>query len=214
MAAPPAMRRAARGAPSALSIFLRGLLFGLLACGVAWGIGFAWFFHDALRPAGPAPTADGIVALTGGQGRIEASLDLLMQGHGRQLLISGVDAHATVAAVAARVQVPVSWDVWSRVTLGRRATSTIGNADETADWARAHAIRSLIVVTAGYHIRRAMMEIGRTLPDVTLYPCPILPPALRHPWRAASIRLMATEYDKWIMASLGLARDMNGQPKA
>ncbi|GBQ90186.1 hypothetical protein AA13595_2838 [Gluconacetobacter johannae DSM 13595] len=205
------MRRAARGAPSAPAIFLRGLLCGLLVCGAAWGIGFAWFFHDALRPAGPLPTADGIVALTGGQGRIEASLELLMQGHGRQLLISGVDAHATVAAVAARMQAPLPQDIRARVTLGRRATSTIGNADETADWARAHAIRSLIVVTAGYHIRRAMMEIGRTLPDVTLYPCPILPPALRHPWRAASLRLMATEYDKWLMASLGLARDMGRQ---
>ncbi|CAP57240.1 conserved hypothetical protein [Gluconacetobacter diazotrophicus PA1 5] len=192
-----------------------GALAGLLAFGLLWGAGFAWFFRDALRPPAMPPIADGIVALTGGQGRIEASLRLLAQGRGRQLLISGVAPHATTGSVASRLQPQGGGDgipaaLWRHVTLGRHATSTIGNADETAEWAHANAIHSLIVVTAGYHIRRATMEIRRTVPGIVLYPYPIQPPALQAPLRVASVRLMATEYDKWIMASLGLTRDMDG----
>jgi uncharacterized SAM-binding protein YcdF (DUF218 family) len=191
--------------------FLGGALAGLLVCGLLWGGGFVWFFLDALHPAETPPVADGIVALTGGQGRIEASLKLLAEGRGRQLLISGVAPHATPGGVASRLQPADTGDgipaaLWRHVTLGRHATSTIGNADETAAWARTNAIHSLIVVTAGYHIRRATMEIRRTSPDIALYPYPIQPPALRAPLHLASIRLMATEYDKWIMASLGLTR--------
>ena len=43
---------------------------------------------------------------------------------------------------------------------------TRGNAAETAEWARAHQVRSLIVVTSAYHMPRALAELGRDLPDV------------------------------------------------
>ncbi|GBQ25381.1 hypothetical protein AA12717_2043 [Gluconacetobacter sacchari DSM 12717] len=192
--------------------FLLGTLAGLLGCMVLWGAGFAWFVHDALKPPVPPPVTDGIVALTGGQGRVEASLRLLADGRARQLLISGVAPRATPASLAAALPPDLAASLtagaWRQVTLGRRATSTIGNADETAQWARANRLRSLIVVTAGYHIRRAMMEIHRTLPDVALHPYPVRPPALRSPLRASSLRLLATEYDKWLMAGLDLARTM------
>ncbi|MBB2203731.1 YdcF family protein [Gluconacetobacter takamatsuzukensis] len=192
--------------------FLHGTLAGLLGCMLLWGAGFAWFVHDALKAPGRPPMADGIVALTGGQGRIEASLRLLADGRARQLLISGVAPHATIASVAGALQPDLAAGlppgIWQQVTLGRHATSTIGNADETAQWARANGLHSLIVVTAGYHIRRAIMEIHRTLPDVALTPYAVRPPALRSPLRGSSLRLMATEYDKWLMAGLGLARNM------
>lgn len=192
--------------------FLHGTLAGLLGCMLLWGTGFAWFAHDALKSPARPPVADGIVALTGGQGRIEASLRLLASGQARQLLISGVAPHATTASVAGALPPDLAASLppglWRQVTLGRHATSTIGNADETAQWARANGLRSLIVVTAGYHIRRAIMEIHRTLPDVALYPYAVRPPALRSPLRSSSLRLMATEYDKWVMASLGLTRNM------
>ena len=40
-------------------------------------------------------------------------------------------------------------------------------------------MHSLIVVTAGYHMPRALAELRRALPDVTLYPVPVQPPAMR-----------------------------------
>ena len=86
-----------------------------------------------------------------------------------------------------------------------------GNAEETAAWVRANAIRSLIVVTAGYHMPRAMTELGRALPEVRLYPVSVVPPAMQGPGgvrNAGTLRLMAEEYTKWLAARLGLS----GQP--
>jgi uncharacterized SAM-binding protein YcdF (DUF218 family) len=95
----------------------------------------------------------------------------------------------------------------ARVTLGRDAITTRGNADETAAWARANAIRSLIVVTAAYHMPRALIEIARAAPDLTLYPVPVTPEALREPGLGVGVmrlRLMAEEYVKFLVASVDL----------
>jgi uncharacterized SAM-binding protein YcdF (DUF218 family) len=92
------------------------------------------------------------------------------------------------------------------VTVGRSATDTLGNADETAAWAHANNVHSLIVVTAGYHMKRALTELGRKLPDVALYPAPVVPPALRGGTQLSTLRLLADEYTKWLAAELGLTR--------
>ena len=91
------------------------------------------------------------------------------------------------------------------VTLGHAATTTAGNADETADWVQAQGLHSLLVVTASYHMRRALTELQRSLPDVQLIPSPVRPPALRH-GGLATMRLLAGEYTKWLAAELWLGR--------
>ncbi|WP_019084489.1 YdcF family protein [Komagataeibacter europaeus] len=206
MAAPPAMTRSPHGNGRPSPFRRRLLATGLLATVLAWMAGLAWFTRDAMRPPARPPHVDGIVALTGGQGRIDESLRLLAQGDADRLLISGVDLHATLADFLRHQPQPTPLALWMRTTLGHSATSTLGNADETAAWVRAYHIRSLVVVTAGYHIRRAMMEIARTVPDVRLYGYPIQSPALQHLLHPATIRLMVTEYDKWLLACLDVAR--------
>lgn len=172
----------------------------LLGAGL-WGIGFVWFIHDARQPPAPALHADGIVALTGGTGRVETSIRLLATNPDAQLLISGVDLQTSVRALLPPSTPP---DMAARITLGYQARSTIGNATETAVWVADHHINSLIIVTAGYHMRRAMLELGRTLPGVALTPYPVMPPAMEHPWRLSTIRLMGMEYMKWLGALVGM----------
>ena len=172
---------------------------------VAWGAGLAWFVRGALRPGGAPPDADGIVALTGGAERIELALRLLAADRGRLLLVSGVAPAAELSELARRAGVDPG-PLAARVTLGRQARSTLGNAAETAAWARANGLRSLIVVTAGYHMPRALLEIGRALPGVALHPVPVLSPAMRGEGEAAMVRVLAVEYNKWLAVRLGLAR--------
>lgn len=172
----------------------------LLAAG-CWLAGFVWFVHDARQPPAPTIHADGIVALTGGTGRVETSLRLLTSNPDARLLISGVDLQTSVRALLPASTPP---DMAARITLGYQARSTIGNATETAAWVADHHINSLIIVTAGYHMRRAMLELGRTLPDVTLTPYPVMPPAMDHPWRLSTLRLMGMEYMKWLGALAGM----------
>ncbi len=171
---------------------------------LAWGAGLAWFVHSALQPGEVPPDADGIVALTGGAERIELALRLLAQGRARLLLVSGVAPAAELGELARRAGVDPG-PLAARITLGRQARSTLGNAAETASWARANGVRSLIVVTAGYHMPRALAEIGWALPEVTLHPVAVLPPALRAGGPAA-LRLLASEYTKWLLVRSGLSR--------
>lgn len=91
----------------------------------------------------------------------------------------------------------------AHVTLGRSATSTLGNAEETATWVRTHDIHSLIVVTADYHMPRALLEMEREMPGVTLYPAPVQPAGMRG---LTTLRLLASEYVKLIAAAAGVSR--------
>jgi uncharacterized SAM-binding protein YcdF (DUF218 family) len=172
---------------------------------LAWFAGFLWFVGNVARPQGVRADADGIVVLTGGADRVAAGLHLLREGRGRVLLISGVGGGVELDELARQAGVDVA-GLAGRITLGREATSTIGNADETAAWARDQGLRSLLVVTASYHMMRAMTELGRVLPDVHLMPSPVIPPALRGGGGLSTIRLLAHEYTKWLAAELGLTR--------
>ncbi len=176
----------------------------LLCAGVAWAGGFAAFDRMARRVADPPGRADAIVVLTGGADRIETALRLLADGHAPLLLVSGVGRGTDMGELVRRVS--LSPDQAAQVTLGRLATSTRGNAAETAGWARAHQVRSLIVVTAGYHMPRALIEIGRALPGVALHPIPVQSPALRGGMELGTVRMMANEYDKYLAVRLGLTR--------
>ncbi len=176
----------------------------LLTGGIAWGFGFAQF-NSAARHEGSAPgEADGIVVLTGGADRIDAGLRLLADGRAPFLLVSGVARGADLVDLVRRV--PLDMGQASRITLGREAQSTSGNAAETAPWVRAHDVRRLIVVTAGYHMPRALLELHRALPGIALYPVAVQSPALRGAPPATTVRMLATEYDKLLAVRFGLVR--------
>jgi uncharacterized SAM-binding protein YcdF (DUF218 family) len=176
----------------------------LLVLVVGWGGGFAWFVGRVMRPAPEPPHADGIVVLTGGADRIATALRLLRDGRARVLLVSGVSPAAGFGRIARFAGVDPA-PLAARVTLGRSATSTLGNAEETAAWVRANKLHSLLVVTAAYHMPRALTEIGRAVPEVTLYPVTVMSPAMREGHSLGTLRLLAHEYTKWLGARLGLS---------
>ena len=88
-----------------------------------------------------------------------------------------------------------------RVTLGRLAASTRGNAAEAAAWVRATSAGSLIVVTGYYHMPRTLEELAPLLRGVTLYPFPV---GGDQQHRAAT-RLLFEEYTKYLLARAGLS---------
>ena len=145
----------------------------LVLAGGIWGAGFLWFIRLTAQQAAVEGTAGGIVVLTGGADRIEAALRLFAAGRADRLLISGIGGGADLAVLGRRSGVDTA-SLAGRVTLGRNATSTHGNARETASWVRENQIRTLIVVTAFYHMPRALVELHRVLPGVTLLAAPVL----------------------------------------
>ncbi|TDH62419.1 YdcF family protein [Dankookia rubra] len=186
-----------------LALLLLPVLPGLLLV-----LGFVHFL--ALAAAGPAeperPT-DGIAVLTGGAERVETGLRLLREGRARVLLVSGVHRDVTLADLAHRAALGPG-DLAGRVALGHEATTTRGNAAEIAAWARAEHLRSIRVVTAGYHMPRALLELRRALPEVALLPHPMLPATLRDAGAAGRLRtwsLLLREYLKYLAVRAGLS---------
>jgi uncharacterized SAM-binding protein YcdF (DUF218 family) len=183
-----------------LNRWLRRL--AMLAAGLAilWAAGFGWFVTKvaAERPAAPAPHAEGIVVLTGGADRVAAGFKLLTGGAAPLLLISGAGAGTYLGdftrrdGIDARAQAP-------HITLGHAARSTRGNARETARWVTLHHLRSVIVVTADYHMPRALIELHRHLPGTRLYAHPVRPPSMLHPMRGPALRLLAGEFCKYLL---------------
>jgi uncharacterized SAM-binding protein YcdF (DUF218 family) len=191
---------------------LIGMTAAVLVVAAAFGGGFAWFVHLTDRPREVPVHTDGIVAFTGGPDRVETALRLLAEGRADRLLLSGIGGGAELGELARRAGVD-PLPLASRVTIDRSSASTRENATSTADWARDHDIRSLLVVTAAYHMPRAINELERSLPEVTLYPMPVLP--ADRPDRAATpLRLVAEEYIKFLATTAGLTSVLPAKEQA
>jgi len=177
------------------------LVVGLAA--VLFAGGFYWFVQQMpVVEVSPSRNADGIVVLTGGALRISDALELLSSGHGRRLLISGVNRTTRSYEIARLVPEHQRWFACC-VDLGHAATNTIGNAVETRRWVEDRGFKSLIVVTANYHMPRAMAEVGHELPGVALVPYAVVSDRVKIDdwWDSPSTaRLLFLEYLKYIVA--------------
>jgi uncharacterized SAM-binding protein YcdF (DUF218 family) len=171
---------------------------------MAVAAGFWWFVWSLptqeVRLEG---RADGIVVLTGGSSRVADAIELLSEGRGKRLLITGVH-RATTSAEIKRLAPSFGPMIACCVDLDHSALNTVGNAVETKRWVVNRRIRSLIVVTSNYHMPRAMTELGRQLPGVTLIPFPVVPEKLRTDqwWDPATVRLLVSEYLKYIVTQV------------
>ncbi|HEX3574888.1 MAG TPA: YdcF family protein [Rhodopila sp.] len=171
-----------------------------------WVAGLFWFVLTTHRPP-PAPPnhTDGIVALTGGAGRVELALHLLATGRADRLLLSGIGGGTDLATLGRLAGIDTA-PLADRITVGRYAASTWGNGIETAAWAEQNRITSLIVVTAAYHMPRALAELHQALPDVRLFPSPVgLGDAHTAAEKHVGLRLEAAEYTKYLLTASGLS---------
>lgn len=179
-------------------------LAALLLMAAIWVVGLVTFADRVERstPAPPPSRAQGVVALTGvgSNERIGAGVALLEAGHAQRMLVSGVNREASREDIRA-VSKAVRRIYDCCVDLGFTAADTVGNARETAEWARAMRYDSLIVVTADYHMPRAMLELRSAMPGAQLQPYPVATSVFNaHRWwrSSRSARLMIVEYSKYL----------------
>jgi uncharacterized SAM-binding protein YcdF (DUF218 family) len=170
-------------------------------------------------PAPLPPPAQGIVALTGAGSneRLAAAMGLLEDGMGERVLVSGVNRMASREDIR-NVSRAVRRLYDCCVDLGFTAADTVGNARETAEWAKAMRYSSVTVVTADYHMPRALLELKAVLRgtgvEVASYAVPT--PALKSRtwWRSPrAARLMVVEYCKYL-AILGREAVLGLGPRA
>lgn len=124
---------------------------------LAWVLGFGLFMLLLPKPADDRHT-DAIVVMTGGSGRIDRGLDLLERHAAQRLLVSGVAPEVRAHELAEKYHRPASLFACC-VDLGHQAIDTRSNADETANWVRAHHYRTVRLVTSDWHLARARLEL-------------------------------------------------------
>ena len=161
--------RTVKGALFSVTKFLLSFATTLLICGF-----IAFSVHiSKLEPPSSIDKVDGIVVLTGkGGGRLDAGADLLKNGYGERLLISGVNRSLDTEDM--RDILELDDDVYDCcVNLDYEAENTYENGLETANWARALGYEEIILVTSAYHMPRAKIEISTAMKGIKIIPYPV-----------------------------------------
>ncbi|MBP1852176.1 YdcF family protein [Rhizobium halophytocola] len=181
------------------------LVFAAVFCG-----GFLIFVDSVTNLEPPAaPAADAIVVLTGGYQRIDQAVELLERGAGKRLLISGAHPTTTAEQIRRTTNGPAKL-FGCCVDVGYEAQDTIGNANETANWIRDNAYRTILVVTSNYHMPRSLLELRRINRDTAFIPYPVVNSDLKHTdWMfdPNALRTLLSEYGKFTIAYV---RDITG----
>jgi uncharacterized SAM-binding protein YcdF (DUF218 family) len=192
--------------PGRLHLFIIGvrLIFdALLLVAVVVFIGFIVFATGLERDQRePERAADGITVLTGRASRIDEAMKLLAHGKAKRVLITGV--YRTTTKEELKDLASQGDQLFDRyVDIDREARNTIDNATETSEWAAQHHYSSVIVVTSNYHMPRALAELGRVMPGVTLVPYAVVDNNVHvDRWWAypRTTRLLLSEYLKYLPA--------------
>lgn len=170
----------------------------LFTLGLLWAIGWMWFAASvaSMKPYDETVKTDAIIVLTGGDKRVNEGLDLLAEGRGRQLLISGVNGQVKAEELIAL------WGgnkekVRCCITLGYSANDTASNATETQDWIKNKNVESIRLVTSNYHMARSLLMFRKQMPDIRIYKHPVVPDDFQ-PWGRQFWKLTFSEYNKWL----------------
>jgi uncharacterized SAM-binding protein YcdF (DUF218 family) len=146
--------------------------------GLLWLTGYALFMLIVFSlDQPPAPEkADAAIILTGGGNRVKVGLDLLSDGTVPVVFISGVHKDVRVSELLADSDINVPADKQGNIHLGKQAVNTVGNAEEAVAWAREQKLKHVILVTATYHMPRALYEFESLAPELKITPQAVVPP--------------------------------------
>ena len=178
-----------------------------IGLGALWFSGFLLYCVAIPSMVMDAKTkTDGIVVLTGGAERLVVGINLLKQGMGHELLVSGVAEGVNKPAILQTLnfqQQPSPTLLDCCITLGHEALSTADNAKESYRWLSSRQMQSLRLVTANYHINRSLLEFRRIMPEIRIIAHPVFPEEVLNPYwfiHPSTLWLLINEYHKTLVA--------------
>jgi uncharacterized SAM-binding protein YcdF (DUF218 family) len=143
--------------------------------------------------------ADAIVVLAGGKGRVEEGVRLYREEWARHLFLIGVDPSVRKGDLYR----PQTGDPSSEgVMLEKASRNTLENAIYGRDVIMRADVRSIILITSRYHMKRAAILFRNALPkDVAIYPYPVDSKNLKEAWwnHGGSFHLLFSEFYKYCM---------------
>lgn len=142
---------------------------------------------------------DAIVVLTGGKGRVDEGVRLFRESRGKFLIFVGVDPSVRKSDLYR----PQPGDPPSEnVILEKASRNTLENAIFGRDIIARNNIRSIILITSRYHLKRSSILFRNSLPkDVAIYPYPVDTKNLKESWWSdgGSFQLLFREFYKYCM---------------
>lgn len=200
--------------------------FTILALLFLWGTGFGIFatYSSMAKPYDINQHSSAIVVLSGGRDRFENGFDLFAGRRALYMFITSVHKSTTAEDLAGR------WREWIYkkgrasppelpvccIVLDHDATTTAQNAIMTKQWVEAvksdkdQDIQSIRLVTSNYHMPRALVDFNRILPDVVIYPHPVVSPGAGFSDKAYWM-LLLDEYNKFLLRALQSALPLSMQ---
>ena len=161
-----------------------------------WGLS-SYLAPDDLRECGDHPSydaslsteckaVDAIVAVSGGDtsARAAEAIRLYQNGWARMLIFSGSAADKSGpsnAAVMMQQAIDAGVDPNS-IIIEEKSESTAENATETSELFKTHDVSTMILVTSGYHQRRASLEFQRNTTGVKVLSHPVMSDKHWGPW--------------------------------
>jgi len=155
---------------------------------LAWAFGFLWFAMFLPQPAAGDMKTDGVVVLTGGEGRIPRGLDVLRRRQAKAMLVAGVDREVKPGEFAAEYRIEPALMACC-ITLGFESVDTRSNGLEAARWIARRQARSVRLVTTDWHMRRAVSDLAGAAPEGTVIVEDAVP-------SRPSFRILFLEYHK------------------
>lgn len=156
------------------------------------------------RPAGQG--ADAIVVLTGGRGRTDEGLALLRKGASRLLILSGVHQDADLDSIFLNRVNKIERE---KILLEKNSRSTYENAIEVRKLVSERGVASIVLITSGYHMKRAHYTFRKVLPpDIRIDSYSVSTPNFDGSrwWEGGSLGLLALEFVKyyWYVARFSI----------
>lgn len=126
----------------------------------------------------PCAAVDAIVAVSGGDtnARTDQAISLYKHGWSSYLIFSGAaqDKTGPSNAAAMRVRAVAAGVPSSHIYLDEGSETTKENAVNVETIFTEHNIKSVILVTSGYHQRRASLEFHKVSTGISVYNDPVL----------------------------------------
>src|SRR5574337_240537 len=149
--------------------------------------------------AGPVDQgdADAIVVLTGGMGRVEEGLSLLRKGKAGLLVLSGVHADADLDSIFLN---HLDRSERPKIVLEKRSGSTFENAVEVRRFMEERGLKSMVLITSAYHMKRAEYIFRKIMPpDIRIEPYRVSTPNFDEErwWHGRGLMLLLIEFLKF-----------------
>ncbi|NVN98269.1 MAG: YdcF family protein [Geobacteraceae bacterium] len=178
---------------------LKGLISCILLLSLLVFVLFVDFVYKTFSYSVRDINPDAVVVLAGGKGRIEEGVKLYREGRGNTLFLIGVDPSVKKADLYKEVKGLRSSE---QVILENVSRNTLENAIFARELIVKNGVRSMILITSRYHMKRSLLIFRNILPkDIAIYPHPVIgKSSMESLWsHGGSMRLLFSEFYKYCL---------------